>query len=66
MEKFVSNDIQVAKDKLKRCEKCGHFFSCTTDGDCWCHEVEVAQDKRKQLLHEYNDCLCPNCLKEFA
>jgi len=61
-----NEDVQINKEKLKRCPECGHFFACVTDGECWCHDYEVGQKNRKLLLQKYDDCICPDCLKKYA
>lgn len=54
------------KGKLKKCPKCGNFFTCDGDNDCWCEKVQIHQKDFLRISQEYNDCLCPECLKSYA
>jgi hypothetical protein len=53
--------------KQKVCEKCGVKFDCfSSAGPCWCEEVKLKPESLANLRKQYNDCLCPNCLKATA
>jgi len=48
------------------CPKCGEAFHCSTSSKCWCYEIDVPADTMEKLQEEYDGCLCPDCLKEYA
>jgi hypothetical protein len=51
----------------KVCEKCGAKFDCySLGGPCWCEEVKLKSEALANLRAQFNDCLCPNCLKATA
>ncbi|KAA6182190.1 cysteine-rich CWC family protein [Thiohalocapsa marina] len=52
----------------KRCPRCGAAFECKVDDlrNCDCVAVKVSLPVLKHLQHEYEDCLCPACLRELA
>ena len=48
---------------MKVCERCQKQFSCEAQtGACWCMDFTRAKDIPK----EFQDCLCPDCLREFS
>jgi Cysteine-rich CWC len=49
----------------KKCPKCGKLFACYDEQDCWCEKTRIHKKKMLEILQKYNDCLCPECLKEF-
>ncbi len=51
----------------KICEKCGAKFDCYSAlGPCWCEDVKLKPEALANLRAQYNDCLCPTCLKATA
>jgi hypothetical protein len=51
----------------KVCEKCGAKFDCHAPwGPCWCDDVKLKTETLATLRAQYNDCLCPTCLKATA
>jgi hypothetical protein len=44
---------------MKTCELCKTEFQCSKDKDCWCMDIPIVY-----IASEYQDCLCPTCLKE--
>jgi hypothetical protein len=51
---------------LKTCSKCEAEFTCTNEtAGCWCEEVSLSNTTLKQLKEEFDNCLCPSCLKEY-
>ncbi len=56
----------MKKGELKKCPKCGEFFMCEGDNDCWCEHVQILQKNFLRISQEYNDCLCPKCLDQYA
>ena len=54
--------------RLRReCERCGREFGCSRDGiaDCWCN-AEPYRLLMPPRAGRFGNCLCPNCLREFA
>lgn len=48
-----------------KCAKCEAEFSCGADEGaekCWCFSLPVV----RSIPKEYESCLCPKCLEEFA
>jgi hypothetical protein len=55
------------KMAIKKCSKCQHPFECTNDKlGCWCEGLFIELDVLNSLQKEYNNCLCINCLSQFA
>jgi hypothetical protein len=54
-----------AKGTLKRCPKCGRFFACQGDEDCWCEKVRIHRKELHIIMNTYSECLCPRCLKKY-
>jgi hypothetical protein len=52
--------------KEKRCSKCGVAFDCGGLLGCWCRDVKLDRAQLDVLKERYADCLCPQCLNEFA
>jgi len=51
----------------KNCSKCGTPFGCKAEGPgCWCESLQVAPETLAQLRGQYDNCLCPSCLQQFA
>jgi hypothetical protein len=51
---------------LKKCSKCEKDFDCCNEtGGCWCESITLEEAILKHLKHEYEDCLCKDCLQEF-
>ncbi len=44
---------------MMTCELCKTEFQCSKDKDCWCIDMPIVH-----IASEYQDCLCPTCLKE--
>lgn len=52
------------KSDTKLCEVCGKEFSCKAEnGVCWCFDLQLKTETLQKLKENYNDCLCPACLK---
>ncbi|MCD9189528.1 MAG: cysteine-rich CWC family protein [Pyrinomonadaceae bacterium] len=48
----------------KVCEVCGKEFSCNAEnGNCWCFDLQLKAETLQKLKENYQDCLCPTCLK---
>jgi len=50
----------------KKCPKCGVAFKCLGEEDCWCESYQILQKDFLHITQNYNDCLCPACLKEYT
>jgi hypothetical protein len=50
----------------KTCPKCGATFLCQGEDDCWCENYQILQKDFLRITQEFSDCLCPECLKEYA
>ncbi|MEA3640616.1 MAG: cysteine-rich CWC family protein [Lamprobacter sp.] len=52
----------------KACPRCHADFECKVDDlrNCDCVAVKVSLPVLKSLQGQYEDCLCPNCLREIA
>ena len=59
--------IRPDKRPPRECEACGKPFVCGASlKGCWCIQIKLSADVRLQLRERYKDCLCPDCLKQFA
>ena len=52
--------------KEKRCSKCGVAFDCGGLLGCWCRDLKLDRAQLDVLKQRYVDCLCPDCLGQFA
>ena len=59
----LPNPPRAAQPKI--CGKCGKGFECG-NGGCWCEALQLTDATLKWLSRAYADCLCPECLREFA
>jgi hypothetical protein len=52
---------------MKNCSKCSTQFECGADvGKCWCMDLKVKPEVLSKLKEEFSNCLCPECLKDYA
>jgi len=50
----------------KTCSKCGVEFGCQNEiPGCWCEKISLDEEALAKLKLEYDNCLCPVCLKSF-
>lgn len=50
----------------KNCSKCGKAFGCQADSHgCWCEGYTLDAKTLEQLRSQYDNCLCPECLKTY-
>lgn len=56
----------MSGERLKRCPRCGTFFTCFGNDDCWCERLQIHKKDLLAIVEKYRDCLCPDCLGEFA
>ncbi len=52
--------------KEKRCSKCGVSFDCGGLLGCWCRDIKLDATTLATMKERYDDCLCPDCLKQLA
>ncbi|MBR1626396.1 MAG: cysteine-rich CWC family protein [Bacteroidales bacterium] len=50
----------------KICPQCGKEFICKHDSECFCMRYSINKDNLKILKEKFSDCLCENCLKQYA
>ncbi|MBL7889732.1 MAG: cysteine-rich CWC family protein [Bacteroidetes bacterium] len=51
----------------KKCSKCGQDFQCSNEKmGCWCEDLYLDIQTLNELKKEYDNCLCPTCLKEYS
>lgn len=52
--------------QVKTCPACGRSFQCFGSPDCWCASVRLPDKALVELRAKYVDCLCEDCLRNFA
>jgi hypothetical protein len=54
--------------KTQLCEACGQSFACeiSLGKGCWCGEVKLSEDTRRELRSTYRNCLCRACLEDVV
>lgn len=51
----------------KNCSKCDAAFECCNEKEgCWCESLYIDLGTLNSLKKTYDNCLCPNCLKEYS
>ena len=51
----------------RECEACGKPFVCGASlKGCWCFQIKLSAEARKELRGRYERCLCSECLMRFA
>ena len=58
--------MKVILTEKDTCPRCGKKFHCGKSGKCWCYEYDVPTSVLEKIEDEFDACLCPDCLKEFA
>jgi hypothetical protein len=33
--------------------------------DCWCENYRILKKDMLTIMNNYNDCICPSCLKKY-
>lgn len=52
---------------VKVCSRCQEQFECCMESrGCWCEDLTLSTESLQHLREEYDNCLCPECLKLFA
>ena len=47
------------------CEACREQFACEISlGGCWCGEIRLSENTRRELRAKYRSCLCRACLEK--
>lgn len=65
-KKFIGFVSEKYKEP-KVCESCGEEFTCgATLKGCWCFNLELTEESRKNLKTKFNKCLCKNCLENYS
>ena len=50
----------------KNCSKCGSAFDCCNEiPGCWCENLQLDQQTLDALKNNFDNCLCPACLKTY-
>jgi len=53
--------------RQRRCEACGSEFTCGASlAGCWCSEIPLTDEIRRDLRARYSDCLCRRCLEGLS
>lgn len=54
--------------KTQACEACGETFACeiSLGNGCWCGEIKLSDEARKEVRANYRNCLCRACLEKTA
>ncbi|OUX17165.1 MAG: hypothetical protein CBE11_00300 [Rickettsiales bacterium TMED251] len=49
----------------KKCSKCRRTFECKSSNIylCWCNKIKISEITRSSIKKNYENCLCPKCLK---
>lgn len=51
----------------KQCSKCNVMFGCAAPvRGCWCEQYSVSDENLAEMRGAYKDCLCPQCLADYA
>jgi hypothetical protein len=51
----------------KQCSKCQQPFGCKNEAPgCWCESLHVPIEALKELKQQFDNCLCPSCLKQYT
>src|SRR6185369_12896114 len=49
-----------------KCSKGGDPFRCSGILGCWCGDVKLDKATLAALKEQYDNCLCPTCLKAIS
>jgi hypothetical protein len=51
----------------RECEACGNPFICGASlRGCWCLQIRLSEEARRQLRERFKRCLCSECLMKIA
>lgn len=49
------------------CESCGGEFTCGASlSGCWCVNIKLTDEIRKDLRSKFKGCLCRDCMLKIA
>jgi len=65
-KKSLPNKTTPLTEELETCPRCGKEFHCSKSGKCWCFEVALPANKLEEIEGQYEGCLCPSCMNEYA
>lgn len=53
---------------IKICERCNIEFVCnaTDITNCFCYDISLKENVRKEISEKYSNCLCEKCLKFYS
>lgn len=57
---------EAADPTPKTCPRCGKDFECLHAPGCWCFDYKISPENLEKLKRDYDNCLCPECLKEYT
>ena len=65
--KQIGLELPVLQES-QACEACGETFPCeiSLGKGCWCAEIKLSDETRKELRAKYRNCLCRTCLERAA
>ncbi len=58
--------IEIEKNFVSKCGRCGSSFVCYKDENCWCQGIQLTSETQYSLDQRYKGCLCSSCLGLFA
>ena len=62
-----SAELVAPPRREKRCPRCGSAFGCAQGAPgCWCESVSLTREALAELRTLADDCVCPECLGDFA
>lgn len=50
----------------KTCPNCGKVFECKHNKDCFCMHYTISKENLTKISEKFTDCLCEECLKNYA
>lgn len=64
----MPEEIKKIKHEIKTCPRCGSTFECRV-GDilqCQCYGITLTIDQQREIIKNYDDCLCRSCLEAIT
>jgi hypothetical protein len=50
----------------KQCSRCNTAFNCQNETrGCWCEALDISDETLLHLKENFDNCLCPSCLKDY-
>ena len=51
----------------QQCESCKKDFHCGASlKGCWCQQISISAETRRDMRRRYKECLCADCLTVLA